>query len=294
MSLKNFVAALFPSTESSRLRTLLENSYTSIEKSILPSLQYDDSAVAKTGLYITVDRNLKGTFGPDGYKGDLVKYLRNTMVFMLKERSKVLDIYEKSFSKTIETAALDYKKAYLMEYVAGVVFFADYVSKLSYALTSIAVNDNYKKQGIEDEYVQECTDASHMRIFATMCNVLNTKTSAFGEALDAMKDISFDVRTDETMQKAYGGKLNPMKMGYMPVVSDIAIIFGEAYNYVYKAIFDYHKDRYEASKMNILYLERKKAGASAEELAAIEKQLTYYRAQLQKHEERMEAMKNGA
>jgi hypothetical protein len=46
--------------------------------------------------------------------------------------------------------------------------------------------------------------------------------------------------------------------------------------------------------MNILYLERKKAGASAEELAAIEKQLTYYRAQLQKHEERMEAMKNGA
>ncbi len=294
MSLKNFVAALFPSTESSRLRTLLENSYSTIEKNILPSLQYEDSVVEKTGLYITVDRNLKGTFGPDGYKGDLVKYLRNTMVFMLKERSKVLDIYERSFSKTVETAALDYKKAYLMEYVSGVVFFADYVSKLSYALTSLAVNDTYKKQGIEDEYVKECTDVAMMRTFATMCNVLNTKTSDFGAALDALQDISFDVRTDDTMQKAYGSKLNPMKMGYMPVVSDIAILFGELYNAVYKAIFDYHRDRYEASKMNILFLERQKAGASPEELAAIEKQLLYYRAQLQKHQEKMEAMKDGA
>ncbi len=284
-----FVRSLFPSTEKRRLISLMEAVYSDLEKNILPSLQMEDSLVKDQAIYGKLDMYLGGANGPKDYKGQPIAYLRDTAEFMLDQKNNMIDLMDKAFAKSIEVEGLDYKRAHLMHLVTGFVFATEFISKLTYVLSASAVDKLYRKGSIEREYSDYLNESETQISFAIFTSVLRTKPKDLARDLDKIKNISFDPETHEMMQRVHNAnKLDPFRMGAIPIIFELTQFFGEIQNDLIRANRELTAARLKSTQYQIMLLEAEARDASPEERKVIEKQIAYWRTQVTKLETRLE------
>lgn len=289
MSFKTFFNSIAPTLERDRIVRSLEKAFKVIETGVIPSLQFPDGLVANQKIMENLDGALQA-FAPD-YRGQPITFMRLIATQLVSNKGKLLDIYERSFNKEIVVDAIDYKKAHLLEYAAAIIFFTEYAQKLTFAVTADAIQNVYQKRGVVEEYLAFCGNPAALRTFGIICGALYVKPEKLSQALDAIKGLSFDPESHDLMTKMKGKQVDPMSMNMIPLVGHLSLLFGEMLN----AAFDWYlkraEDSLQATQLHILYLERAKEGASTEELAALEKQITYYRERVAKLEQRIESMR---
>jgi hypothetical protein len=289
VSFNKFFASISPSLERDRIVRSLEKAFKAIETTVLPSVQFEDKLVADQRVIDNLDTMFKSS--AEGYRGQPITFIRMVGQELVSNRSKILDIFERSFNKEIQVDAIDYKKAHLIEYAAAIAFYVEYTQKLVFAVTAAAVKNVYQKQGIVEEFTQFCSDPAAIRSYAIICGALFVKPEKLSVTLDKLKSISYDPDSHDIMVRMKGKEVDPMQMNMIPLIGHISLLFGEMIN----AAFDHHLKRSEeilqSTQLHIYYLERQKEGASEDELKALEKQIAYYRERVAKLEARIEGMR---
>lgn len=293
MSLKTFFSLIAPSTEKRRLLKTMEVMYDDIDKVIMPSLAFDDNLVRNTKTYHRVNSALEGRDGPDNYRSDMViRFLREGPIqTMIDEGPAIMRIVEKSFEKDIEVDGLDYKRANLIQYVTGMVFFVEYISKLTFVVSAEASENPMTKKKLIEEYRDFITNYENLKTFVALVNVYSIKAKKLSEALDKLQGVSFDPRTHDAVMKV-NKNIDPLSMNIVPGVGHLALL----YNYIVNSIDERRmmglKDRLTSTKMQILYLQRMQDGElTDEERESIEKQIRYYQGQVGKIEAKIESLR---
>lgn len=294
MSLKTFFSMIAPSTERRRLVKTMEMMYDDIDKVIMPTLGIGDNVVNNSRTYQAVDRALASSMGPDGYRQDMVfRWLREKPVqTMVDEGPAIIKLIEKSFSDSIETEGLDYKRANLIQYVSGLVFFVEYISKLTFVVSAEASDNPMTKKKLLDEYREYITNSENLQTFVILTSIFDIKAKELGKALSKLEGISFDPRSHDAVMKVNKG-IDPLKMNLIPGIGHLALIFGSIVNTLEHRKMEGLKERLTATKMQILYLQRLREGdLSEEEREALEKQIAYYQGQVAKIDTKIESMRN--
>lgn len=293
MSLKKFISSVFQPTKKDDLIKSLEKVFDLIEQSILPGLELSDRVYDNSPTYQSVERRLKNA--PEtkaDFKGEVLRYTRMNLENLIDQREKIVRFFSESFREDIQREGLDYRRAHLLKLVDGYTFYADFCGKMMFAVTAELASDAYSNKRLLKEFSDYCTDPENSKAFAAMSKIAGMKAKEIGSALNSVKDISFSVETADIMEKTHSKKINPLSSGYLPVISDIWMFGGDLWNEWIQLRHQRATAQAEAARLNVLYLTRKKATASPEELEEIEKQISYYQSRINVLEQKIQDMED--
>ncbi|AXH70843.1 virion structural protein [Vibrio phage BONAISHI] len=292
MSILGFFSGLAaPSIERNRLVHVFEETMRKMEKLTLKTLQINDAPYKDIKLHATLDSNLRRPYGPNGYRGDPHRFMRDTLTQLLSQQRDIVRLIENTFNKNIDIDQISYEKAHLIQYVSAAIFVNEYILRYTYAVTGMAVKDLYRKQGTINDYAAFCGDLDNLKTFSICLGAMSYKAKDLSQALKPLRDISFDPETHQSLAVIRNKEIDPLSMNLIPIVGHASLLVGELLNSYAEWSYKLAESQMETAELNIMYLERDKAGASPEELAAIEDRILKHRGVVSKAEARMEALK---
>lgn len=290
MSLKKFFTDIFSSTNKDDLIKSLNISFDIAEKQVIPMLMLNDVDYQDTVTYKRLETNVKRDGA--GYNGQLIRYSRESLETLVDQREKIIKLLEEVFRDNIQAEGLDYRRANLIRLIDGYVFLIDYFGKFSFSVTAEAVPDAYRKKQLVKEYSDHCGSNENIRAAVILLNISRLKAKEITRSLEDLKDISFSVKSADVMAKSYGDKVDPLKLNILPGIGHLALYIGDAMNSWTKYRHERATHNLEATRLNVLYLERSKAGASPEELATIQTQIDFYNGRINTLEQKIEDMED--
>lgn len=272
-SLTSFVSKLMPKTSADMVTRAIDDFYEDIKKNIRPMYNINDDVGKRSGLYSTVDNGLKNSRNLPGYRGMLIRFIRETLDELIKNETEMKSFMQSRFKTDILKESLDYEHAQLMHVVSGFGFFADYARKLSVSLIRTQMEDPYRP--VDKMFESFCKNASNIETFAIMLNIARAKPKDFAGAMKKLSNVSFSEDNQDVVRATMGDDADPYKTGFLGVGA-IGYIIGQFYNKYIVWRYDMAKETKLKQEQLLIYLEREAAGASGEELEAIKKQIAYY------------------
>lgn len=293
-AIKNFLGSLLPVTESNRINKELETILTDLVENVLPMLAIEGEPGKNTKLYKEIDGIFRqGSFKVEGYRGNLIRFLHDTVKDRVAEADKLRRIFEGRFKNDVLKEALDYESANLLHYLEGINYFSKYARRLVLVLTQMEIGDAYKP--IDKDYMDFVKYRPNIQGFAIMSGVLTKKFETIAGSLIKLRDISFDVHEVEAMQQVNGiAKMDPLKMGFLPPQLNPGYWIGTAYNTYVAWRYDIAKEQRTKLELHLIYLKRQAEGATEEDLADLQKQIDYYSNHLNKLTAKIEEIEEDA
>jgi hypothetical protein len=294
MSLGKFISSLFASSKKDNVIKATETIIDTAELAGLEILQLKDADFSQFDVYKNVDFHFKNDRDVKAaYKGNLIQFLRGALEELVEDKSKIISILEESFRDDIQVEGLDYRRASLLQYVAAIDWFVDYVTKFGYVLSASAIKDPYTKMARLKEYEEFVVASKHKKAAGMIAGILRAGAKKLKTEMTKLKDISFVAENHDLMMKTQANRVDPLKMNLLPGIGHIALFLGDIWNDWVSFRAQRAKALKESAELNILYLERDKAGAPPEELERIEKQIKHYRARINKLDQQIKEMQDG-
>lgn len=260
------------------------NPLTSFFNALLPTftrdrVEDDSRAVRKELLDSTLPMlNLPAVMGSDyyvvealdkelsrvGLRGNIWAELRELLHKRLSEWEKLNDILEDSFQKEIVTDGMDYYRLQILFVVSLYRFWGEYVRKL---ILVSAARTRGSMKGINKEYQDFVEDKQHREAFVSITEIMKMEFRDVKIAAEKGKDISVvnGPGSDNIAKRAQG-----IKSGFVPIALNPILYINRLFNQLVAFRYDLIKQQKEALEMEIMYMERQKAGATEDELAEIE------------------------
>lgn len=275
-TIKDFFGGLMEKTEKETIMTRFDEVFAATRKTVLPMVQLPDEVGSKTKTMRLIESRFKSRNIPvEAYRRNPVRFIRETVDLMLKNEQAYREIFESRFKKDVLKAALDFEATELLYFLKALDFFNIYTRRVMLVLHTQELELPAKP--IDIEYREFVENPQVLDSFAVIVNALHLPVAQFASSLSKLKDVSFDPNTADAIERLRGkDNVDPLSLGLIPVVGDVVLFFGELSNTWVKYRYDLAVEERTRLELQVLYLERKAANASGEELARIQKQIEYY------------------
>lgn len=276
-SITRLVTGLLEKTDEVIIHNRISEVFEAINKHTVPMYAIPDTLGQDSILMKTLTSRLMSRRLPVvGYRKNPVGFIRETFTKLAENEQAFKTLYTESFKNGALKEALTYKQVQLLHLLKAVDFASTYARRLALSLAHAEMNTLESAKPIDGEYMEFVLNKNNMESFVIVLSALNHKFSEIQHMLEKIKDLSYSPDQEELIAKMRGKSVDPLSMGLVPVVGDIAVFFGEMRNLYVKRRFESSQDEKQKLELTILLLERKKEGASPEELEKIQQQIDYY------------------
>lgn len=283
--LSSVLRFLSPSLERSQIHEELNYVKTTLAENTLP--QYKDIIDAKMWQ------------GPSPFRTNDIKKFNNLIQSRTKQRDNYLVIttrvlsnmvdgipkldkeFERAFSnKAIDVQGLTYSKAVLLRVMSLMGFVGDYARMLLIYTYGKETPAAFKNQSAVAEpfnkaqlrYLEE-----HAANFARCLELFSEPMVKIIAKIEQIPNLVYDPKSEEAVRAQIGGKVDPLNLGFVPVVSRVFLFFGMRYA-------EYQAKRYIKAKRDMdvlqLRLAQLRAAQSNNPDAALEARINVVQEQL--------------
>lgn len=173
-----------------------------------------------------------------------VNFLEYTAT-VLSNISTDYEVFERMVDNTMKGTVIDklgltYRKITLMQ-VLGLIDFITTYSRTVLLYTLGKEIKNFKAEANMEEPFPKAQIAyleEHAENFAECLKIFSEKMTKIVAVIDTVPDIVYDPAKEAAVQAQLGNRADPLKLGYVPVISDIFLFFGlraaeqKAYRYL--------------------------------------------------------------
>ena len=289
MKAQDYITSLLPNFERSRIQTDLDNIREAITETLIPKYTAADGVFGShsftSDFCIHFDKMHKKNVS--NHRGNYIK----SILVMLESSTSLLDkvdsLVNATFSNDVVANGITYKKAQLLQHVEVLGFAVRYARRLLSLTYTLETPDMVQNASAKSS-IKFIT--SHMDPFMVACNILGTKTSKIEKDLAAIPDMIIAATNANMAEQAHQGKLDPAKMGLIPVSLNPVYHVRMALT---KYRINVHKENVEEARLldiKLLNLKSKREGKAD---LGLEKQVAYYEDRVAKLRYKIKEMEDG-
>lgn len=292
-TISTMVSGLLEKTDKAIILSRVEEVFKGINNHTIPMSKIDDSIGKDTRPMKLLDtRFRKRSLPVDGYQQNPIRFIRETFSKAGEQESDYIKLFKNSFSRDVFKESLTYDQAQLMTFLLVLEEASDYARRLFFILPRLEMDIPLKKK--EQHIYDAVIDENNIELFAIVLSALVKGPKEINQLLAKIKEINYNPEDEAIIARVKGKSADPLSMNLIPGVGNLFVFFGELVNARTKKKYEEGKEELARLETTIFYLERRKEGASEEELARIQKQIDYYTDRINKLEAMIEDIEEGA
>lgn len=292
-SLSKVIRGLLPKTDKTVIMDRFDLIFDNVTDNTVKMLSIPDTLGKDSLLYKRLDMRFKLRSDPvTGYDGNVIKIVRKAMHQLADKRAVYRDMFDGSYKKHLFKDAMSYREIQLLTWLVAVDEASLYARRLCLVLHKQELG--LELNPTDREYLEFVLNEQNINAFAIIIKVLLHKPEELRTAMDGLKNLSYSEDQEELIRRMKGKKSDPLQIGLIPIVGDIALFVLKLKNSITHARYLQAKEDLKMLQQQILYLERRKQGADEEELENIQKQINYHSGRIMKLQAEIEAIEEKA
>lgn len=284
---------LLPKTDKTVIMDRFDLIFDNVTDNTVKMLTIPDKLGRDSLLYRRLDMRFKlRSDAVPGYDGNVIKIVRKVMHELAARRAVYRDLFDGSYKKRIFKDAMTYREIQLLAWLVAVDEASLYARRLCLVLHKQELG--LELNPTDREYLEFVLNEQNINAFAIIIKVLLHKPDELRTAMEGLKDLSYSEDQEELMRRMKGKKSDPLQIGLIPIIGDITLFVLKVKNSITHARYMQAKEELKMLQQQILYLERRKQGATEEELENIQKQIDYHSGRIMKLQAEIEAIEEKA
>lgn len=262
--------------------------FTELATNVRPSYTIDDKIGNNSDIYRLVERMVKRQCPT--YKGNLTRYIRESIDLVIGNETKIKDMLLKRFKLDVFKKALDYERYRLLQLLSAIEFLNNYAAKFACVIVREELGDPYAP--VDKDFMSFCSEPQNIDVFASVLNLARTDIKKLEKELEKLKEISFDPENTGVVT-GLGIEDDPVGLKHSDFWS-AGWLIGQLYNGYIVWRYNLAEETKGKQEQQVIFLERQKAGADESELAEIQKKIDYYNNNINKLTMYMEEIEDDA
>lgn len=287
----SFFRSLMPNFEKGSVIREVDAVFKELTDATMISLSlFNDDAVNQYKLNTKLASRINGLSYGD--QKNLLKYLSEVSQKLSKQERFIKDMVEETFRDTIVKDGLDYQKVNVLRYISAIRFFNRYCRALTVAVVWTSREKNgFRMRPVDRIATEFVEDMDNQNIFVNLVPILAMPSKDFAKALHKLKGKHFDPAISDDLDGITSA--DPMKLGFLPPSwNPITFILSVGEDWQF-ASYETAKKELKMLRMEVLYLERQKDGASKEDLEQTQKLIDNIANDINKLEMKIEDYEEG-
>ena len=130
--------------------------------------------------------------------------------------------------KTLDKVGISYRQGSILHMLNLIDFFCNYSRMLLLYTLSKEVREFKSMTGAPETFTKGeiAYLEKHAENWARCLEIFSNPMPKIMAVLDTVPDIVYDPKTEAAVQTQVGARLNPLNMGFVPVISDLFLFFG--------------------------------------------------------------------
>ena len=289
--IKSFFMAMLPSFEKKRINNDLDSAFKEMAytREMYGVMERDYIDVFKNrlpGVGAAFDK-----YDAKGFRGDVIGHLKRIMDARIKGQGNTEKYIDDIYASVVMRDVLDYEKVNMLHYVSGLSFFNTYARKLILVATNYRINDTTivsATDRLDEEFI---LNSKNMDAFGAIVAAMSLPIKDIRKMMGPLAKVAFEPDSHDHLVRTEGGKVDPLRFGYLPIAGTIVYHTGLAINLYHKYRQELAKEEREKLQVQILLLRRQKEkNPDPAETAKLEKQIRYYSDRVSKITGKLEEM----
>lgn len=214
--------------------------------------------------------------------GSVIAGMLNLTNKLVEEKGFIDDIIEKSFSKVVTQAAIDYKSLNILSYITAVTFVNKY---MRHYMLAVVAHENVKmgdQKPISSARIAAMfvEDEDNYAAFVALFKTLSMDKKKIVKMLDTLDGIMVDPEVTERSMGLAVNSTDIFRTGFVPTIFNPFYLLGTLKTSYLKGRLDSYKVETETLEGSIVYYKHLSENASPDELAKIKRLLEKFNTRL--------------
>jgi len=279
-----FVDGLIPSFKKNRLPEKLDTTFKGMSTVVaIYNMDGRDRTLQMTleDNYPTMIRGIERRCNE--YRGNFVDFVYRTAVDRINDRADLLAVCDEAFGPKISKNDLTYRQTQLLQYTTGLGFFVLYARKLMMQAYNDLIDDPSIVSPIDHEDEEFLENVVNQRNFAIIVSAMQLSAKDIGRATVNLSNLIYDESTYEYVKRDNKGGLDPLKIGLLPIIGDLAYAIGSSVSEYFVNQIERDKAEAEKLKIQVLLMRRKLDGVvDKDSIEKLKKSIAYYNDRINK------------